>query len=356
MEFSDSDEEIIDLNRDKQKSKDNNKKEKLKIPSNKDMKWVRSSLECISQMAISDKEENEDIENNKVNQENEKENQNENQNKESTSDNNNYNNNNFIDDDTFDNILDYTAQTDETNTESNSTINKSIYTFIWDEGGNNVKLIGSFSNWKEEYKMEKDEKSQIYKFSLQLNNDKYQYKYIVDGIWKYSKKQKTIDDGRGNINNILDLTDVKQKEEIKNNISNKRNNKNQNKNSKKKEKNKKRKNTLNKEENKFFKKREYGNDYPNYSNLSEPNNSDILSEAFNINNESKQKKLGLQKYYKYKPNNSYSSNKSYLNISNYRHTILNHILLQKEINKKNKDKIGISFRYREKAITLIYFN
>ncbi len=230
------------------------------------------------------------------------------------------------------------------------------YTFTWDEGGKEIKITGTFAKWSTFYEMKYEPEEKRFKCVINLPREKHEYKFIVDGIWKFSKKQKTIDDGKGNINNILDLTDVKQKEEIKNNISNKRNNKNQNKNSKKKEKNKKRKNTLNKEENKFFKKREYGNDYPNYSNLSEPNNSDILSEAFNINNESKQKKLGLQKYYKYKPNNSYSSNKSYLNISNYRHTILNHILLQKEINKKNKDKIGISFRYREKAITLIYFN
>ena len=28
------------------------------------------------------------------------------------------------------------------------------------------------------------------------NNDKYQYKYIVDGVWKFSKKQNIIDDGK----------------------------------------------------------------------------------------------------------------------------------------------------------------
>ena len=34
-----------------------------------------------------------------------------------------------------------------------------IYTFVWEEGGNNVKLIGSFSNWKDTYEMKKDTKA-----------------------------------------------------------------------------------------------------------------------------------------------------------------------------------------------------
>jgi hypothetical protein len=36
----------------------------------------------------------------------------------------------------------------------------------------------------------------------------YLYKYIVDGIWHYSPEEKTANDGNGNINNILDLTEM----------------------------------------------------------------------------------------------------------------------------------------------------
>ena len=136
-------------------------------------------------------------------------------NQDKLSDYNNYNN------DKDNNNNDYkdnnNKSTDDTNTNSSSSKNNHNYIFTWDEGGNNVKLIGSFSNWTKYYDMEKDEKDQIFKFSLPLENGKYQYKFIVDGIWKWSKKQNAEDDGKGNINKILDLTNIKPKEEMKNN-------------------------------------------------------------------------------------------------------------------------------------------
>ncbi len=362
MEFSDDEEEIIDLNTDKKNSKDNDKKEKSKskTSSSKNMKWVKSSLECISQMAKSEMEENEFSEYNE-NPNNFVEEENDVQNKENILDNNNNDkdNNDYNDDDNNDNINDFTEQTTETFPDSNIPKNKNMYMFTWEEGGNNVKLIGSFSNWKEQYEMEKDEKDKIYKFSLPLNNEIYQYKFIVDGVWKCSKNQNTIDDGKGNINNILDLTSIKPKEDINKKNLNKKNSKGVKKGkAKEKKKNEKKKSNLNlnKEKKKELKKRQYGNVYPDNMSLTEPNNSDIISKAFNINNESKQKKIGNPKYYKYVPNNSYSSGKSYLYISTYRHTILNHILFQKTIKKNSEIKIGISFRYREKAATLIYYN
>ena len=363
MEFSDSDEEIIDLNTDKKKSKDNDKKEKekskSKTSSTKNMKWVKSSIECISQMAKSEIEENEYSEFNNENPNIFNEEENDNPKNENIYDNNNNDkDNNDYNNDDNDNIKAFTEQTAETNPDSNST-KKSIYTFTWKEGGNNVKLIGSFSNWKEQYEMEKDENEQIYKFSLPLNNDIYQYKFIVDGVWKCSKEQSTVDDGKGNINNLLDLTNIKPKEDIKKKPSSKKSNKTEKKSKikgKKKNEQKKSNLNLNKEKKKTFKKREYGNVFPDPMNLTEPNHSDIISKAFNINNESKQKKIGNLKYYKYTANNSYSSIKSYLNTSIYRHTILNHILFLKKIKKNSNIKFGISFRYREKATTIIYYH
>ena len=91
-------------------------------------------------------------------------------------------------------------------------------------------------------------------------------------------------------------------------------------------------------------------------NLTEPDHEDNIGELFNINNESTQKKIGNMKYYKFEEINSYSSNKSYINISTYRHTILNHIIFQEKIKKNIDIKIGISYRYRGKAITYIYYN
>ena len=89
------------------------------------------------------------------------------------------------------------------------------FIFIWSEGGNDVKITGTFSDWKVQYQMTKNPKDQIFKLELPLKKEIYQYKFIVDNVWKYSKNYPIIDDGFGNINNILDNTkneEVKSKE------------------------------------------------------------------------------------------------------------------------------------------------
>ena len=93
--------------------------------------------------------------------------------------------------------------------------NKSInyYTFIWDEGGNDLKITGSFCNWKTQFKMNRDQSDKKFKLELPLENAVYQYKFIVDGAWKYSRKYPTIKDEMGNINNLLEYT-IKNNESI----------------------------------------------------------------------------------------------------------------------------------------------
>lgn len=358
MEFSDNEEEVIDLNsiKNKSKSKDKNKDD---IKLSRSMKWVKSSIDSISQMVRSENEELEYSEENNENKFGDYDDQNQEDNIEN--DNNEDNDNNDEDNndnDNKNNDNDNNEKVDETYSDSNS--NKIMHTFIWEEGGNNVKLIGSFSNWKQQFEMEKDEKEQKYKIVLPLNNEIYQYKFIVDGVWKYSKKQNMSDDGKGNINNILDLTKVKVKKDINKKNSNKKSNKSdsnkKNKNKEKKSNNTKDDKNIKNEKKKNIKYKDYGNIYPDENKLTEPNHSESIGKSFNINNETKQKKIGIIKYYKFVPNNSYSSTKSYLNLSSYRHTILNHILFQRKIKKNVDIKFGISYRYREKATTFIYYN
>ena len=90
--------------------------------------------------------------------------------------------------------------------------------------------------------------------------------------------------------------------------------------------------------------------------MSEPHNNNIIGKPFNLNNESKQNKIGNPKFYVFDERNFYSSYKSYLGISGYRHDILQHILLPKNNNDQQEMKIGLSHRYREKATTIIYYN
>ena len=357
MEFSGSeDDEYVDLNDEKPKEKSKNKKGKSSEKLSKSMKWVRSSLDTISQLQ---REEIEELENDEIYNENQF-GDNDNQNQDNILENNNdenVDNENNNNDNTDENN---NKETDETFSDSNS--NKIMHTFTWDEGGEDVKLIGSFSGWKQQFNMVKDEKDQIYKVSLPLKNELYEYKFIVDGVWKCSKKQNTKDDGKGNINNVIDLTNVKEKNETKKKVSSKKNSKNGEKAKKKKSrkemKSKDKKNNENGKKGKIKnpKNKEYGTEYPQPNEMTEPKYNDLIGKSFNINNESKQRKIGVLKYFKYVPNNSYSSNKSYINISSYRHTILEHILFQKKI-KKNKDiKYGLSVRYRQKATTFIYYH
>ena len=367
MELSDSEEEIVDLNAENDKSKEEEKKDKSKLKStlSKTSKWIKPSAESLSQMAKSIPEDIENVNPNNLDQnyanfEMDNDNDNDEDNQEKISD---YNNSNEKGNDNENNYyIDNNNKSTEdtnTNTNSNSTKNNHNYTFTWDEGGNNVKLIGSFSNWTKYYDMEKDEKYNIFKFSLPLENGKYQYKFIVDGAWKCSKKQNTEDDGKGNINNILDLNYIKPKEEIKNKNFSKKNSKIENKKKiKEKKKKEKKKSDMNikKEKKKTFKKNVFGNAYPEPMKLTESNHDDDIGKVFNINNESKQKKIGNQRFYKFEINNSYSSNKSYLNISCHRHTQLNHIIFQKKIKNSINFKIGMSYRYRGKATTFIYYN
>ena len=84
--------------------------------------------------------------------------------------------------------------------------NKINTEFYWDEGGNDVKLTGSFCDWKEKILMKKNEKG-IYSIILSLSPGFYQYKFIVDDVWAYSKKQQKFEDNNGNVNNFIDTTD-----------------------------------------------------------------------------------------------------------------------------------------------------
>ena len=226
MEASDSDEEIIDLNEAQTNSKTIEKKENTSKSSLKKVKWSKTkfSIESISQIVKSENDqsfyENEQ-ENEKENNDNEKE---EEKNIEDNDDDNNKEN-----------------YKENNNNETKNSNTSFIYTFTWEEGGNDVKIIGSFSGWKDTYEMKKDVKDNVHKISLPLNNEVYNYKFIVDGEWKYAKNQATKEDNDGNINNFLDLTNFfinfsqsqtsneppqkKSKKNIKKKKSNKLNNK-----------------------------------------------------------------------------------------------------------------------------------
>ena len=261
--------------------------------------------------------------------------------------------------------------TEETLEDTNN--NKKNYTFIWDEGGNDVKITGSFSDWKIKFQMTKEPNNQIFKCTLPLGNEIYQYKFIVDGEWKFSKKFPTKDDGNGNINNILDNTKnilVQPKEgnkeekkpakkEKTKKIIKKAKTKNKTKNkqsliSTKTKTTKTRASTVNKD--KMIRKNSiYQSEFPSDDDiLPLPLPNEPYFDSFELENYTNQKKIGKKNYYEYYDRYCFSFEASSKPIFILGHINLNHLISIKH-NKSNMFKNSMSFRYREKASTFIYY-
>jgi hypothetical protein len=225
------------------------------------------------------------------------------------------------------------------------------FIFIWSEGGNDVKITGTFSDWKVQYQMTKNPKDQIFKLELPLKKEIYQYKFIVDNVWKYSKNNPIIDDGFGNINNILDNTkneEVKSKEKSTTKMIKKpkrvSTNKTKTRDSSKKKESKKiiNSNSI------------YQCKYPSEDILPQSLPNKRYYESFKLDNFSNQRSIGIKKYYNFYDNNRLSFGASSKSIFILGHINLNHLISAKK-SRANILKNSMSFRYREKASTFIYY-
>ena len=236
--------------------------------------------------------------------------------------------------------------------ETNNNINNK-YTFIYPDKAQNVKLTGSFCDWKIKYDMIKDPNDNKFKLALPLNNEIYQFKFIVDNEWKYSSNYQTQPDNLGNINNCIDLTNYFKKEEIT-----KKNSKDKlpligNENAPKT----KETTSSDKEENKIIKRKEsiYDCEYPSDDNIIPmPLPNKRYYKSFKLDKYSHQNSIGNQKYLNYDDKISLSYEASSKPIFLLGHVNLNHLICFK--NKKMiTAKNCMSFRYREKACTILYY-
>ncbi|XP_042521077.1 SNF1-related protein kinase regulatory subunit beta-1-like [Macadamia integrifolia] len=83
---------------------------------------------------------------------------------------------------------------------------KGIPTMItWTYGGNNVAVEGSWDNWAQRKMLQKSGKD--HSILLVLPSGIYQYKFIVDGEWRYIPDLPCIADETGNVCNLLDVHD-----------------------------------------------------------------------------------------------------------------------------------------------------
>ena len=255
---------------------------------------------------------------------------------------------------------------------------KKNHMFIWDEGGNDVKVTGSFSDWKIQYQMIRDQFDQIFRLELPLGNEIYQYKFIVDGEWKYSKNYPTKPDDMGNINNILDNTKIqlfdskekmkekkkkkktsttKKSKKTKKTKKTKSKKKSQRKSSIKTKTAKTRASTINKESIKIVKKDSiYKSVYPSDDDIVPlPLPNKRYYKTFKLENFTNQTSIGNKNFYDYYDRYCLSYPASSKPIFILGHVNLNHLISVNHNNKSNILKNSMSFRYREKATTFIYY-
>jgi hypothetical protein len=81
--------------------------------------------------------------------------------------------------------------------------------FIWRGGGHTVYVTGSFANWKQWFLMSRTNvDSQEFTLSLDLPRGTYQFKFIVDKVWKFSPDLPQIKDEHCNTNNIINNSEI----------------------------------------------------------------------------------------------------------------------------------------------------
>ncbi|KAJ1465273.1 immunoglobulin E-set [Baffinella frigidus] len=79
-----------------------------------------------------------------------------------------------------------------------------IYTiFNWNFGGKSIYLTGNWDGWCKQIPMRRSENE--FTIILPLPIGRFQYKFTVDGEWKYAPTQKIERDFLGNLNNYIDI-------------------------------------------------------------------------------------------------------------------------------------------------------
>lgn len=74
---------------------------------------------------------------------------------------------------------------------------------VWTHGGSHVEVEGSFDNWSQRHTMQQSGKD--FTIVKLLPPGVYQYKFIVDGEWKYAPDQQAMYDDQRNVNNVLEV-------------------------------------------------------------------------------------------------------------------------------------------------------
>ena len=217
------------------------------------------------------------------------------------------------------------------------------FTFIWDEGGKNVKVTGSFVNWASQFDMVYNQEEKVFKYEVTLSKSKHLFKFIVDGIWKCSQKYPQMRDNSNNSNNFVDLTYFSMSKKIE---------------SPKKKVKKKKKKPKEKKEKKIIKRKKdrgYGIQFPTKDdlNMEAPVVQQDYLDTFLIDKHTNQNFIGRSQYLEYKTIEPFTEEKSYKELMMAPHISINHSL--KSVEKLDLLETGMNFRFRDKNCTLVYY-
>lgn len=115
-----------------------------------------------------------------------------------------------------DSYSNFKATNEDTETNSQICLSKGLelveINFNWRESGNEVFVTGSFSEWKQWFRLEKV--GETFALKISLPKEKQYFKFIVDKHWVCSSHYKTIYDDKGNLNNFVDLSTAPSKEKL----------------------------------------------------------------------------------------------------------------------------------------------
>ncbi|XP_010249337.1 PREDICTED: sucrose nonfermenting 4-like protein isoform X2 [Nelumbo nucifera] len=76
--------------------------------------------------------------------------------------------------------------------------------FEWPYGGQHVFLTGSFTRWTEHIRMTLMENSgTVFQAIWDLTPGYHQYKFLVDGVWRFNEQEPCVTDEYGAVNNII---------------------------------------------------------------------------------------------------------------------------------------------------------
>lgn len=76
--------------------------------------------------------------------------------------------------------------------------------FKWTHGGQRVYITGTFNNWASEGIPMVRSGQEFYQV-VQVSKGVHEYKFMVDGEWKFSSDQPVLQDVSGNVNNVVDI-------------------------------------------------------------------------------------------------------------------------------------------------------